>query len=304
MARADVLGINVHPGRPGIYSDVPRMVADLRELYGPAQPRVRYRDLAQSVTTQLRDAGLHCTVICATLAEADRAYNAGAHRLEGRNEWNLAGDPNWVAGYRTLSQQIYTRYGGKVPVLAGALGFHSGFEALSLVPETDMGNVHYYPGGSPQWEKAPAVLADVFTRNRINSGSKAVVYSETGFHNAMAQAAGQRPTSEADAAARLGPWLDICYGGAAEVYLYEHLDEGTDPANQEHNWGLVRNDWSRKPIWAALQVWLAWDPVAQAGAEVDAALAVANAAMVSRDAALADLAAANGKITAAIADLT
>ena len=51
---------------------------------------------------------------------------------------------------------------------------------------------------------------------------------------------------------------------AGPVFFYAARDAGTDPNDREHNFGLVRRDFSPKPAWAALVARLGTAPVADA----------------------------------------
>ena len=40
---------------------------------------------------------------------------------------------------------------------------------------------------------------------------------------------------------------------AGPSFFYSFRDKGTDPANREDNFGLVRRDWSQKPAYGAFR---------------------------------------------------
>jgi hypothetical protein len=123
------------------------------------------------------------------------------------------------------------------------------------------GNWHPYPGG-----ECPT-CGDVYGQNldtylpayRAPSGTKPMVMTETGYHNAvnMPFAEGlHRPASEL-AAAKYLPRLLLEYfnRGFVRTYLYELIDAAPDPAREhpDSNFGLLRNDGSEKPAYRAVR---------------------------------------------------
>ncbi len=43
------------------------------------------------------------------------------------------------------------------------------------------------------------------------------------------------------------------YGLATPIFIYEGRDGGTEPANSQHHYGMLRYDWSRKPAYDAFK---------------------------------------------------
>jgi hypothetical protein len=82
------------------------------------------------------------------------------------------------------------------------------------------------------------------------------VASETGYHDAVASHDGHPPVSEQAGAVYL-PRLFLSYFGAGvrRTFAYELLDERVDPARSDlqANFGLLRDDFSRKPSFMALR---------------------------------------------------
>jgi hypothetical protein len=127
------------------------------------------------------------------------------------------------------------------PVNAAAVG--------SLAAYMDLGNIHPYPGGSVPL----ANLVDHEQRVATIDGGRPMLVTETGYHTAVAATSGQPAVSE-DAMGRYVPrlFLDNFAAGISRSYLYELIDEGTSLANQEQNFGLLRNDGTPKPAFTAL----------------------------------------------------
>jgi hypothetical protein len=177
--------------------------------------------------------------------------------VEGPNEFDLSGDPGWAARIASYQAELYAAVKSDpqlsaLPVIGPSLGYPGNREAaLDLSPYLDYGNIHSYPDGEPpeanitEWlEAAPSM-----------SGSKPVMATETGYHNALASTGAQRPVSEAAAAAYL-PRLFLQYFrlGVARTFPYELVDEFPDPGlvEPESDFGLLRNDLTPKPAFAAI----------------------------------------------------
>ena len=118
----------------------------------------------------------------------------------------------------------------------------------------DGGNIHPYTGGllaRPRSTSRPSWRA----RERL-AGSKPVWATEAGFHNAMSARSGQPAVSERVAAVYLlRTFLEHFRSGIPRTYAYELLDEKPERAGRdpEQHFGLLRNDFSRKPAFTALQ---------------------------------------------------
>jgi len=183
--------------------------------------------------------------------------------LEGANEYNLfAGAVDWATELRTHQQQLWEAAKAnpataQLPVLAPALGQKTGFEQLAdLGRYADFGNAHLYPGG-----KQPSYLIDQMTlAEQIVVPGKPVVYTEGGYHNAMNTTSGHRPTPEAvvgSYAPRM--LLEHFVRGTSRFYQYELLDQrpDVDQVDHEARFGLLRNDFTPKPAYTAMQNLLA-----------------------------------------------
>jgi hypothetical protein len=206
--------------------------------------------------------------------------------LEGANEWNLQGGSNWVSELRSHQTRLYRAAKGKtktrnIPVVGPALGMRKGYDELgNLSSFLDRGNIHLYTGGY-----VPGYRSDEQLRlERIVAGSKPVFVTETGWHNAIHTNATHHYTSEA-AAGIYAPRLLLEYfiRNVPRVFIYELVDDRPDASmtNHEAHFGLLRNDFSRKPAFNALKNFMALlDHPATAGtaqAKVSSQLAFATA---------------------------
>jgi hypothetical protein len=86
-------------------------------------------------------------------------------------------------------------------------------------------------------------------------GNKKLVITETGYHNATNDQRSQPSISEQAGAKYIPRLYFVDYNwGIVRTYLYEFLDEGNDPDDQNHefHWGLVRYNGTPKPAFTAL----------------------------------------------------
>ncbi|HSB55849.1 MAG TPA: hypothetical protein VLD58_15915, partial [Gemmatimonadales bacterium] len=114
----------------------------------------------------------------------------------------------------------------------------------------DFGNIHPYPGGLMPLSN----VRDHQSKVRGPVGTHPIVVTETGYHTAL-QWKGDHPGVSEQAMAHYVPrlFLDYYAAGIPRTYLYEFVDEGTDPAQREQNFGLLRADGSEKPAYASLK---------------------------------------------------
>jgi hypothetical protein len=183
--------------------------------------------------------------------------------LEGPNEYDLFhGGPDWAPELRDYQAELYSRVRAEprlagVPVVGPSLVYDDRDGQLgSLARSVDFGNIHPYTGGL-----APS--ADLL-RGRFDAvshvfGDRPLFATEAGFHNALSATDGQAPVTEAVAASYLlRTYLEHFRAGIRRTYAYELLDEQPEDANTqpEQHFGLLRNDFSEKPAFAALRALL------------------------------------------------
>ncbi len=268
-------GVVVHLiGDKGVYGDEQR-VADVLSDLGARHVRTRmYADRPKLVEalTALHDRGIGADLVMgnptavdppAALVRAVAALPPGTvDSLEGANEWNLSGRPDWVAELRAHQAALWAAAKADpataaLPVLAPALGMDRDYSALGdLSAVSDAGNLHLYPGG-----RAPSSRLDAALENeRAVVGDAPVVATETGYHNALASVEPHVPTPE-DVAGTYAPRLVLEHlaRGVQRVYTYELFDERPDPAHtdREANFGLVRHDGTTKPAYRTTKALLA-----------------------------------------------
>ncbi len=181
--------------------------------------------------------------------------------LEAPNEFDkYVGGRAWAKRLASYSRELYRKAKAHrslrgLPIIAPSLADAGSERALGDQHKwLDLGNVHPYTGGrSPDPSHLRTELADA----SMVSGSKPVWATEAGFHNALRdRTGGQPPVSEHAAAVYLvRTFLEHFRSGIDRTYAYELIDEkpdrlGRDP---EQHFGLLRNDYTRKPAFIALR---------------------------------------------------
>jgi hypothetical protein len=172
--------------------------------------------------------------------------------FEGPNELDNSGDPSWPDRLRDYMPRLRAAVRRQAPgtPLVGPSFVDPGSRRLVPADLPGVPNGHPYPGGNPPEEVLRSALEELDPERR------AVVFSETGYHNALADASEQPPVSEAAAAVYLPRLLVTAFGaGVRRTFLYELLDEKPDPGltDMQQHFGLLRNDGSPKPAFLAIQ---------------------------------------------------
>jgi hypothetical protein len=183
--------------------------------------------------------------------------------IEGPNETDISGDPNWIADTRAFQAQLYQRVKSdpqlaSLPVVGPSLVNMDSNAALGdLTAYLDYGNTHPYPGGLMPLTN----LADVKSLAAHVSGSKSLVATEAGYHTNLAETGGNRPVTESVAGIytpRL--LLEAFRGGLARLYLFQLLDPWTPEQLKQNGvppstnaFGLLRTDLSRKPAFITVR---------------------------------------------------
>jgi hypothetical protein len=181
----------------------------------------------------------------------------GVEALEGPNEYStMGGDPNWIANLRSYQQELYVKAKADpqlaaLPVVGPSIVHGDQDELGDVSASLDRGNIHSYPQGDP-----PDKLGSAIKQAELNSAQKPIWATETGYHDALAWTGENRPVPE-DVAATYMPRLFFEYWrwGIERTYSYELLDEFPNAAGDdaESHFGLLRNDLSPKPAFAALR---------------------------------------------------
>ena len=175
--------------------------------------------------------------------------------MEGPNEWNLQGGSNWVSELVAYQTRLWNAVKANpvtrnLQVVAPALGMRTGYtEFGNRSSIMDWGNIHLYTGGYVPGYRTDDVLA----QERIVCGSKPVIVTETGWHNAEAWHGPHYYTPE-DVAGLYAPRLLLEYfiRNVPRLAIYELVDNPAGGNLREQHFGLLRGDLSRKPAFNSL----------------------------------------------------
>jgi len=176
--------------------------------------------------------------------------------VEGANEIDMRGDTSQLPDLAGYQQQLYGAVKddpslAPLPVLGPSLVQKRNQEALGDVSGSlDFGNIHAYPD-----DDAPESNLGVhLERAAVNSGSKPVMATETGYHTALGWSGEHRPVSEETMATYMPRlYLEYFRRGVARTFSYELIDQNPGSDDLEDNFGLLRNDFSEKPAFTALR---------------------------------------------------
>lgn len=251
-AVADALSdLGVRHVRDDLYMNNPRQYAGIKTV---ADRGIKF-NLIMGRPTSPESAADYVTTV------ADVLPPGSVESIEGTNEWDLSGRPDWVVEMQQRQQELYTAAKANpktasLPVLAPALAYRWNYVAAGdLSQYADEANGHMYPGGyQPSNE-----VTRITTAIRGSIATKPLVVTEAGYHNAMNTTNGHLPVPE-DVAAVYTPrvLLEHYLRGAKRVYTYELIDEFDDPGltNPEAHFGLLRRDLTPKPAFTAMKTML------------------------------------------------
>jgi hypothetical protein len=192
------------------------------------------------------------------LEEMNALAGHAIESFEGPNELDVSNVNNWPSVARNYQAAIFNSTKAitvkePIRVVGLSLAFARHGSAVGDISDlTDVINLHPYPAA-----KMPsAIFPEQTDLAKLMSPHKQIVFTETGYHNALNDHRDQPAISEI-AAAKYIPrlLLENFARGITRTYLYEFLDEATDSGlkdNQLH-WGLIRADGSEKPAFVALK---------------------------------------------------
>lgn len=180
--------------------------------------------------------------------------------IEGPNEYDLQGDPNWVSVLRSYTKELWEGVKARpklasLPVVGPSIVLRENMKRVGdLTPWIDYGNTHTYLSGDiPErdsiWDGELGAAAS-------NSGSAPVQTTETGYHNAINGTVGHQPCSERAAGIYMPRlFLENFRRGIARSFSYEFMDQRPDASKTdiEAAFGLLRHDFSKKPAAVAIE---------------------------------------------------
>jgi hypothetical protein len=197
-------------------------------------------------------------VNAALLNQVNQLAGQTIESFEGANELDVSNIPNWASTDRSYQEDIYRSArsmedGQSIRVIGPSMASaFNGAQVGVMINLIDEGNLHPYPAGKMPSVVFPeqADLAQLVSRN------KRIVFTETGYHNALNDHSDQPAVSET-AAAKYIPrlFLEDYTHSIPRTYLYEFLDEAPDPGlgHFQMHWGLLRADGSEKPAFIAVK---------------------------------------------------
>jgi hypothetical protein len=190
----------------------------------------------------------------------DSRVAAAVGAVEAPNEWDLRAPGRWTEELPPFQRQLYAAVKG-APQLAHAavvgpsLGRREHLQQLAglrLSADFDVHNLHLYARGDPPEDG----LTGWVKKATEDDPGKPLSITEAGFHTATAQKGRQKPVSEAaQGDYELRNVLANFGAGVSSTYLYELLDEKSEPSlqDQEEHFGLVRSDLTPKPAYEQLR---------------------------------------------------
>lgn len=270
-AFVDSVGVNIHLayGPTAYGTSFDKVLAALREL-GVRHVRdnvvnvpALYRDAGLVVERwhELNRAGIQVTMIAQIARPATEMVDlalresAAVEAVEGPNEHNVLGGPDWAAALRVYQMALYQTAKQKklaAPIIAPSVSWPDFALALrGLEAFADFGNIHSYPGGRPQATDFARFVAGA----RQVSGAKPIVATETGYHSAVETRDAHLPASQRAAALYLPRLLAHYYNaGIKRTFIYQLVDDVVDRglSNPEGHFGLLDASFRRTPAYAAV----------------------------------------------------
>jgi hypothetical protein len=267
-AFADSVGVNLHLTYTSTpYGNFPRVLAALRQLgvHHIRDGLVPNRPDQVQRFKQLAASGIRTSVIMgapnandldqefASLHQARSAVDA----VEGPNEYDVSGDPNWRRSLVRYQRELYTRIRQDpslrpLPVIGPTVVTTQHFDVFAAMRGAmNFANAHPYPGGGPP---EPALRMNSVPLRRA-AGTNRLVATETGYHDDLGPDPPGNPSVSPAVAADYLPRLFLsAYGeGYRRTYWYELVNTGSDPHKPDENYGLLRANFAPKPAFGALR---------------------------------------------------
>lgn len=180
--------------------------------------------------------------------------------FEGINEPDIQGIGDWANQTREAQKRLYETVKGNAALrnvkVIGPSPVRKANELGDLSRYLDYGNAHPYLGGkSPTDSEHNLTTWKILEGASATSGTKPVIITETGYHNALETQVDHPPASETAAAKYLPRlFLENFNRDVPRTYLYELID--SQPANRltdyQASFGLLRHDGSEKPGYRAV----------------------------------------------------
>ena len=270
------IGVNTHfyyTGTPYVdsFSVVKQRLAELgvrhiRENIAPNDRPDQYRRLRELSALGIKadlilgDPRNGISTLDHMIATVKNELPGAVDSVEGPNEFNAQGVSNWVSMLREYQQHLYTAVKSdpalsSLTVIGPSITNWGDAEKLGdMSGMLDVGCAHPYTSRPPE-----TVVTESLERSAQTAGSKPAFTTETGYHTALNYKSGSEaflPVTEAAQAVYMPRvFLEQFRRGVARTYSYELLNQFADArlTERESNWGLLRNDLSKKPAFDAVQ---------------------------------------------------
>lgn len=182
--------------------------------------------------------------------------------IEGPNEYDIQGDPNWASVLRGHVRQLYEAAKSRprlaqLPIVQASITRRENMaSAGDLSAWFDYGNTHTYLSGDIP-ERDSIWNGELAAAAVNNAAGKPYQVTETGYHNAInSPTSGHQPASETASGIYMPRlFLENFRRGIVRSFSYELIDQFPDPGGSEieSNFGLLRRDFSKKPAAVALE---------------------------------------------------
>lgn len=190
------------------------------------------------------------------VTQAGQLGTSVVETFEGMNEVDNTGGSGWASKFSTFEKALWSAVKNistwrSTPVAANSLAhYYNASQVGNLSSYMDYGTMHPYPGGGIPTNGLQLNISNF----RLIAGSKPLIATETGYHNAVNATSGQPGVSERASGkyySRL--FFEYFNAGVARTYAYDLINDGTASTNAEHNFGLLRYDGSPKPQFTAIK---------------------------------------------------
>ncbi len=237
-ALIDSIGINVHFSYVDTaYARQADVLARLREL------GVRHiRDATPNPVEALREGlrasrrtGVRATLLvdpavdpAAAVADSLAVMGTGIAAFEGPNELDNSGDRGWPERLDTYMRALATAVRKQAPRVPLVGPSFIDAASRSHIPADLPGlfNGHPYPGGQPPEGAVEQALGE----RRATARERDVVFTETGYHNALAATTGQPAASEEAAGGLPAPVARHCLRGGSPPQVHLDFRDAAGPA--------------------------------------------------------------------------
>lgn len=197
----------------------------------------------------------------------DYVKSVGTEKFDGISGLNepflFVKQGDWKETARSIQQQLWKTIKGdrqtkRIPILTFSPVFpKDAIEVGNVSAWADYADIHLYYGGKNP-ETIGNIRDNVYWKFRLMANAiapgKPVIMTETGYHNTR-QVDDHKGTPDLAVVAKYIPRLYLTHfkQGIVRSCIYELYDEGTNPNEQEHNFGLLRHDYSNKPSFEAVK---------------------------------------------------